>query len=82
MLCNRMFPSSMKENIAPKGMVLNTSVNSVQPAIKKFPPPVLSENDALRIVTSNGHGDNKCCKRVNCFLQKLNIDQATVLVKR
>lgn len=68
--------------LAPKGMVLNTSVNSVQPAIKKFPPPVLSENDALRIVTSNGHGDNKCCKRVNCFLQKLNIDQATVLVKR
>ncbi len=50
---------------------------------KVFPLPLLSDLEAKIIVTSNGYGENKCCKNgPNCFLNKLTIDQAVNVLKR
>ena len=50
---------------------------------KKGYVPLLPTDEEIRnIVTSNGYGENKCCRRTNCFLEKLSIHQAVILVKR
>lgn len=44
-------------------------------------PPV--DDEIRRIITSNGYGENSCCSaRTNCFLEKLSLSEAVMLVKR
>ena len=60
------------------------SVNKKQSQNKKgYIPLPLSDDDIRRIITSNGYGENHCCSaRINCFLEKLSLSEAVILVKR
>ena len=59
------------------------SVKKLSQNKKGYIPLPLSDDDIRRIITSNGYGENHCCSaRINCFLEKLTLSEAVMLVKR